>query len=250
MRKRCAENTGKATKLWVDCFKDYLSEKNLPAIDLLTLETLPQVLADFYTELKKKEKSPKKKCSNSDINEEQSEASALNAKTKENTPECEYKNSTMNCIRAALNRHFKETIGIDIIKNEAFTKTNEMFRGVTKQGRREGRGDITSKEPITDLDMEKLSSYFVVNMQGPVSGKLLQEVVLFQIIYTMGRRGRENLRQMTKETFQIDEDPKDGRKFIFQAISEYDKNHTEKDTIKGNEGRIYQLPGELLNFIC
>ena len=179
MKKRCAENTGKATKLWVDCLKDYLDEKNLPPIDLLTEQNLPEILSDFYTELKKKGKSSKTK----KVTKQSDEPTVSNTTDGNTESSDEYKNSTLNCIRAALNRHFKETLGIDIIKNTNFTKTNEMFRGVAKQGRREGRGDITSKEPITEIDMEKLSSYFVTNMQGPVNGKLLQEVVLFQIIY-------------------------------------------------------------------
>ena len=246
MRKRCAENTGKATKLWVDCLKEYLRKKFASSRSVDNRNT-SRYLNRFLHRTKKKDKVPKKKVQGKPKSGEEDENSVLNADGSEIVPECEYKNLTMNCICSALNRHFKETIGIEIIKNEAFTKTNEMFRGVTKQGRTEGCGDITSKETITDMDMEKLSSYFVVNMKGPVSRKLLQEVVLFQIAYTMRRRGRENLCQMTKETFKIDEDPTDGCKFIFQAISEHDINHTEKDTIKGNEGKIYQLPGNYCN---
>ena len=64
----------------------------------------------------------------------------------------------------------------------------------------------------------------------------------------MGRRGHENLRQMTKNTFGVDQDP-DGRKFIYQKVSEHDKNHTEKDTVKGNEGRIYELKGPSINIL-
>ena len=60
----------------------------------------------------------------------------------------------------------------------------------------------------------------------------------------MGRRGRENLRQMTKNTFSIGKDP-DGRKFIYQTVSEHDKNHTESSTTKGNEARIYEQKGQL-----
>ena len=151
-------------------------------------------------------------------------------------------------MQAALNQYFKEHIGVDIITNEKFIHANEMFHGVTKKGRREGRGDLDHKQPITDEDRAKLTQYFAKNFEGPPSGKLLQEVILFNIIYFMGRRGRENLRNMKKNTFAISQDP-DGRKFIYQAVSEHDKNHTEASTSKGNKARIYEQKGKCTNLI-
>ena len=73
----------------------------------------------------------------------------------------------------------------------------------------------------------------------------LQEILLFYVIYFTGRRGRENLRSMTKSTFQIAQDP-NGRHFIYQAVDESNKNHTEKDTDASFQGRIYELPGQLI----
>ena len=113
---------------------------------------------------------------------------------------------------------------------------------MTKQGKEEGRGQIDSKIPISDPDFSKLSSYFQDSMRGPPNPKKLQELVLFNIIFYGGRRGRENLRQMTKETFQIKKDH-DGREYIIQVIKECDKNHREGDTSESNEARIYAVPG-------
>ena len=44
--------------------------------------------------------------------------------------------------RAALNRYFKGTYGIDIISNKKFIQANKIFQAVTKQGKEEGRGEI------------------------------------------------------------------------------------------------------------
>ena len=74
-------------------------------------------------------------------------------------------------------------------------------------------------------------------MAGPPNGTLLQEIVLFNIIFYMGRRGRENLRMMTKETFAIDQNS-DGRRFIYQQQDETDKNHNENDTEMSNQACI------------
>ena len=77
-----------------------------------------------------------------------------------------------------------------------------MFRGVTKKARREGRGSSEHKEAINEDEMNTLSQYFTKNMQGSLNGRHLQEIVLFNIIYFIGRRGRENLRLMTKKYLQ------------------------------------------------
>ena len=47
---------------------------------------------------------------------------------------------------------------------------------------------------------------------------------------------------MKKDTFQVSEDS-EGRKFIYQAIDESNKNHTEQDTDPTTQGRIYEMPG-------
>lgn len=60
------------------------------------------------------------------------------------------------------------------------------------------------------------------------------------------RRGRENLREMTKTTFAIAVDSC-GKEYVFQVTDELDKNHRENDKPTDNpgEGRMYALPGKL-----
>ena len=92
--------------------------------------------------------------------------------------------------------------------------------------------------------MEILRKYFTQAMAGPPNPKLLQTIVIFYVLYFMCRCGRENLRAITKSTFQIKVDPADGKKYIFQAIDKTDKNHSYHDTSKSNDGRIYEDPGQ------
>ena len=224
MENRKAKNTNRATKQWVDCFKSYLNERKLGKIEDLQKENLPEIMGDFYFSLRKKQPNKTK-----DKN-----VSEINAKF--------YKNSSLKSGRAALNRYFKEKMGIDIISNDAFMKANENFQAVTRDGKIKGRGETQAKQPILDTDMSKLSSYFVQNVQGPPNAKLLQEMVLFNIIYYGGRRGRENLREMNVDMFQIETDS-DGRKCLHQVIKECDKNHNEQDFSESNEARIYKMAG-------
>ena len=51
MEGRSAENTVKATRLWVDVLREYLYEKNLDPLEAILDVDLPNVLSDFYTEI-------------------------------------------------------------------------------------------------------------------------------------------------------------------------------------------------------
>ena len=88
-----------------------------------------------------------------------------------------------------------------------------MFQGVTKKGKREGRGEVESKPPIIPKDMEKISEYFKKNMKSAPNPTKLQEMLLFNIIYFGGRHGRENLRSMKLNTFEVTKDAPN-RQFI------------------------------------
>lgn len=213
MDGRIRENTKKATDCWMRCLNDYLKEKKLPKVDNIETKDLPQILSDFYTELRKVD------C------------------------EGEYKTSTLKCIRAAINRYFKEKRSLDILQDQRFIQSNEMFKGVTRKAKAEGRGEVESRPPIEPEDMKKISAYFEANLEGPPNPRKLQEIVLFYIIYYMCRRGRQNLRNMKKSTFAIGADPT-GREYIYQAVKESDKNHKEDDTSPNNQARVYSIPGK------
>ena len=65
-------------------------------------------------------------------------------------------------------------------------------------------------------------------------------------MYYICRRGRENQRTMTKDTFGIGEDGS-GRAYVYQQVDESDKNHqncANDDTV--GEGRMYSIPGNPL----
>ena len=227
-------NTNRATRTWLTCFNEYLVEKQLLPEAQLSNDELPAILTDFYVDLKKKNvKKIAHKLGDSG-----------KVIPQNNSDSEDYKNTSLKCIRAALNRHFKATRNIDIITNEKFIQCNEMFQGVTKKGKREGRGEVESKPPIEPEDMERLSQYFTKNMKSPPNPAKLQEIVLFNVIYFGGRRGRENLRNMKINTFEITKDAQN-RQYIHQVIKEHDKNHTESDFQPSNEARIYEKPGHV-----
>ena len=81
-------------------------------------------------------------------------------------------------------------------------------------------------------------------MAGPPDPLLLQEIVLFNVIYYMGRRRRQNLRHMKINTFEIGCDA-DGKRYMHQVKKEFDKNRRENDLSNNNAARVYEIPGKL-----
>ncbi len=69
---RMAKNTKNATKLWIGYFKDFLQLERLPDIDSVNTDELPSILENFFSGL-------------------------------QICPDQSYKNSSLKCIRAAVN---------------------------------------------------------------------------------------------------------------------------------------------------
>ena len=229
LEKRKAVNTNKSTKMWIDCFEEYLADKQLPSIDTLTKANLPEILEIFYVDIRSQkqildDKGEPKLDDNGHIQFE------------------DYCNNSIRSLGAALNRHFKIKLKVNIMDNAALIHTNELFAGKMRMNKTDGKGTTRHKQPINDADLNKLKNYFENNMAGPPSALCLQEIVLFNIIFYMGRRGRENLQAMTKDTFNITTDT-NGTRYIYQQKDETDKNHNENDTEMSNQARIYETKG-------
>ena len=69
----------------------------------------------------------------------------------------------------------------------------------------------------------------------------------FRYNFFLLRRGCENLRQQTKQTFSIAVDSTQ-RKYVYQAVDELDKNHRGSDNQQDSVtvARMYEQPGNLL----
>ena len=149
-----------STNLWMGCFQKYLDKKDLPEADELTVEQLPDVIEKFYCEVEKTTGKTKEKMNPED------------QKT--------YKNTTMRTIRAALARHFREKLSIDIITNECFLHTNQIFKGIQKINKQKGLGKIDSKTPLIEMDLEKLLNYFLFHLTGSPNPQKLHRSYLVQ----------------------------------------------------------------------
>ena len=66
--------------------------------------------------------------------------------------------------------------------------------------------------------------------------------ILFNTTYYVGRRGKQNLRRVHVNFFEVATDPQ-GRRYIHQVVKEFDNNHRESDLKPNNSFRIFKVPG-------
>lgn len=149
--------------------------------------------------------------------------------------------SSLNSIKYGLSKYLKDNCKIDIHGSE-FHESKVVFKAAITDIKKKGFGSVDHKPAISTEDLNKLfnSETIVFNVNTPCG---LQSKVWFDLMFYLCRRGRENLRKMTKETFGIETDAI-GREYVFQAIDEADKNHgsnaAPNETI--GEGRMYAQP--------
>ena len=127
-------------------------------------------------------------------------------------------------LRAAIQRHiisppFNRTI--NILRDREFLPANQVFMGVLRKMKAEGRDVTQHKEPITEGDMKKIYESDALSTKTPMG---LVRKVYFEISLHFGRRGREGLRSLTKDSFVFKTDD-EGKEYVTLLYNELDKNH-------------------------
>ena len=186
-----SQNTKKATKGSQSILKAYLQERKIP--DPATAEDLARVLRKFYTEVRKKDGKM-------------------------------YSKTSLCAIRFGLNRHFKQVLNVDIIKDKEFNEANRIYEAQCVELKKQGLADTEHKPPIADEDMKKLYGSGVFNTENPAT---LQNKVFFEIMFFC-RCGRQNLRQLKKNDFEIKVNSL-GKRCVVKTTGELTKNHRVHD---------------------
>ena len=154
--------------------------------------------------------------------------------------------NSLTSLRYSLAIYFLSERKTDITADSEFRSSNETFFAVTTELKKLGKAKTNHHEEITSQDLKMLYSCFDVT-----TPRGLQEKCLFDIIFFLVRRGRENLRQQTKQTFAIAVESTQ-RKYVYQAVDELDKNHRGSDNQQDSvtDPRMYEQPGNLLCPVC
>ena len=161
-----------------------------------------------------------------------------NARKKDGTM---YSKNTINSIRYGLARYLMTEKKVNIVEDVAFGSSNKVFSAVLTQLKRNGLAKVNHHPEITKDDLQKLYLSFDLN-----TPKGLQQKCMFDIMFHLVRRGRETLREQTKDTFAIAVDSQN-RRYVYQAVDELAKNHRKNDGPQDSttDGRIYEQPGPL-----
>ena len=129
-----AKNTKRATKTALRVLQQYLKEKKVP--EPQTKDGISNVLKLFYAEARKVDGTS-------------------------------YSKSTLNSLRFGLGRHFKATLGFDIINDPAFAEANKVFGAKCVELKRQGLAKVEHTPPICEEDRKKLYESDVFNQNSP-----------------------------------------------------------------------------------
>ena len=164
LEDRESQNTKKATKGSQSILKAYLQEKKIPAP--ATVEDLAQVLRKFYAEVRKKDGNL-------------------------------YSKTSLCAIRFGLNRHFKQALNVDIIKDKEFNEANRVYEAQCVELKKQGLAKTEHKPPIADEDIKKLYGSDVFNTENPTTlqNKVFFEIMLFSVV--VGDKICVSLKRMT-----------------------------------------------------
>ncbi|CAH3161438.1 unnamed protein product [Porites lobata] len=188
------KNTKKATAWGISVLKDWLSKKYpSEVLESLSPEVLSERLKKFYQELRK-------------------------------SPTEHYSASAHLSIRAAIDRHLNtlpEFSGISIVRDPLFKIANKSLSAKLKQRKAQGFAKVQHHPSISPEDIQKCYETKVFSDETPIS---LLRVNWFNISLHFCRRGRENLRSLTPDSFVIKKDA-NGGEYVEMSISEKTKNH-------------------------
>ncbi len=115
-----------------------------------------------------------------------------------------YSKSAYKNLRAGMQRHLQSPPHnklFDIIKDRIFKPANIVFEGYMVKIREEGKDHTQSRPSIDRDDAKRL--YAKVFTDTPTG---LQHHLFYELCMHFGRRGREGLRLLRKDSFQLKKD--------------------------------------------
>ncbi|XP_069765884.1 activating transcription factor 7-interacting protein 1-like isoform X2 [Narcine bancroftii] len=207
--ERNEKNTRKQTDWAVNILKQWLIEKGKDGtFETISVEELDGILREFYGTVR-----------NHDGNT--------------------YSISSYKSIRAGLNRHLKmppHSRQICLMQDKEFTSANNVFLGVLKILRKQGKDETNHHPPINAADLRKIRTSGVLGLHTPLA---LVNKVWFDLQLHFSKRGREILRDLPPDAFVINQDP-NGRRYAMLKYTRKSRHH--EDPLK--LGRMYDMPGD------
>lgn len=132
-----------------------------------------------------------------------------------------YAPKSLICFRAALHRYFSSPSvnrsDINILSSSDFSGSNRILKTMVGKYLSSNPKETEKYPPIEASDMVSIRNYFDRN-----SAKIIQEEVIFNLIYFFGLRGREILRFLRRNYFELKEDST-GKRYFSVCVSTLSK---------------------------
>ena len=142
-----------------------------------------------------------------------------------------YSKNTFAGIRASISRHLQSPPhkkNFSIVTDKEFFQANKIFLASLKTYRMAGEDRASSYPVISRCDLDKVRCENAFNLNN---AEQLQQKVWWDLHFNFARRGRENDRNMTKDSFRIATDST-GKEFIELTHNEFTKNHRADDDVE------------------
>ena len=148
----------------------------------------------------------------------------------------EYTKNSLCSIRFGLNRYFRSVFNNDIIKDKEFDEANSVYEAQCVALKKRVFAKTEHKPPIADEDIKRLYESGVFNTDSPTT---LQNKVFFEIMFFFCRRGRQNLRELKRDDFDIKKNPQVLRCVVKKNGRTHEKPPSKKCSSRrrGNDGR-------------
>ena len=183
-----ASGTKRATNVALNVFNSYLIEKKFSQPQ--RKKELAAVLQAFYIEVRKGDGT------------------------------C-YSKGSLNSLRFGLSRHFKDTLGFDVINDPEFKDANKVFGATCFDLKQQGLAKVEHTSLISAEDLQKLYECGVFGLDNPVT---LQNKVFFELMLKFsGQFESQNLHQIKKSDFYIAVND-NGTRYVCKIANEHTNN--------------------------
>lgn len=111
---------------------------------------------------------------------------------------------------------------INLMRNDTFMQSNRVFEGQLRINKRDGYNTSEHKEPIDPDDVKKIYDQYFTPQKIQREPRTLQHKVFYEMIFFLGKRGRENLAKWKKTDFTIKTNAQ-GLQYVIETRNEATK---------------------------
>ena len=121
------------------------------------------------------------------------------------------------------------------MNNQDFVQANLVFTGTLRDNKEKGLDTAAPRYPLEKHDMEKLfNEYSTKTVSDQLDTEILLHKVFFDIMYYTGHRGKEGLRNLSKDSFCIKRSA-EGKDYIEITFNEkMKKNQGDSMSVSAN----------------